>query len=38
MYTFDLLVPDDFQIVKKVEKHFYNTDNTKSLKIPYFVF
>jgi hypothetical protein len=32
MYTFDLLVPEDFQIVKKVEKHFYNTDNTKSLK------
>jgi len=32
MYTFDLLVSEDFQIVKKSEKHFYNTDSTTSLK------
>jgi hypothetical protein len=32
MYSFDLLVYEDFQIVKKTEKHFYNTDKLCSLK------
>jgi hypothetical protein len=32
MYSFDLLVHEDFQIVKKTEKIFYNTDKLCSLK------
>jgi len=32
MYTFDLLVREDFQVKKSSEKTFYNTDSTTSLK------
>jgi len=32
MYNFDLLTLEDFEITKKSDKIFYNTDNIKSLK------